>query len=284
MCLPGTVEAVRERIAEEGAPRVDRRTVLAGAAGAALAAAFPASAAAGWGHGHGHRRAQDLTHVFRAGFPIYGNPPVFHPPSRTTLVNVVPDGFYGQEWTFWEHSGTHMDAPAHFITGGRHTPDLEIGELMLPLFVVDIRRKAAADPDAMVEVDDLRRAERKHGRIPKGALVAMDSGWDVRAVSEQAYRNPDASGVYHFPGFSNEAVEWLIDHRRMAAIGVDTLSLDPGNSTTFDVHVTLLASDRYGLEGLANLGKVKASGARAFVGVIPWEQGSGGPARVWAAW
>jgi kynurenine formamidase len=136
----------------------------------------------------------------------------------------------------------------------------------------------------MVEVDDLRRAERKHGRIPKGALVAMDSGWDVRAVSEEAYRNPDASGVYHFPGFSLEAVEWLIDHRRMAAIGVDTLSLDPGNSTTFDVHVNLLASDRYGLEGLANLGKVKASGARAFVGVIPWEDGSGGPARVWAAW
>ena len=217
MCLPGTVEAVRARDEAEG-PRVDRRAVLMGAAGAALAAAFPASALAnGHGHGHGngsHRRAQDLTHTFRAGFPIYGNPPVFNPPSRRTLVNIVPDGFYAQEWTFGEHSGTHMDAPGHFITGGRFTPDITPAELMLPLFVVDIRRKAAADPDAMVSVDDIRRAERKHGHVRRGSLVAMDSGWDKRAGSEAAFRNPDSAGVYHFPGFSNDAVEWLIDERQ----------------------------------------------------------------------
>lgn len=286
MCLPGTVEAVRARDEAEG-PRVDRRTVLAGAAGAALAAAFPARALAnGGGHGHGHgsgRRTQDLTHTFRAGFPIYGNPPVFNPPSRRTLVNIVPDGFYAQEWTFGEHSGTHMDAPGHFITGGRHTPDITLAELMLPLFVVDIRRKAAANADAMVSVDDIRRAERRHGHVRRGSLVAMDSGWDARAGSAASFRNPDSSGVYHFPGFSNEAVEWLIDERKIAAIGVDTLSLDPGNSTTFDVHYTLLGSNRYGLEGLANLGKVRPNGTTAFVGVVPWEQGSGGPARVWAA-
>jgi len=190
MCLPGTVEAVRAR-AEEEETRVDRRAVLAGAAGAALAAAFPASALAGRrDHRHDRRRrTQDLTHTFRAGFPIFGNPPTFHPPARRTLVNVVPDGFYGQEWTFWEHSGTHMDAPGHFIAGGRFTPEIAPEELILPLFVVDVRRKAARNPDHAVTVDDLRRAERKHGRIPKGALVAMDSGWDVRAGSAQTFRN-----------------------------------------------------------------------------------------------
>ena len=281
MCLPGTVEAVRARDAEER--KVDRRTLLTGAAGAALAASFPASALAKPPKGP-LKRSQDLTHVFRAGFPVYGNPPTFHPPARRTLVNVVPDGYYAQEWTFGEHSGTHMDAPGHFIAGGRLTPQISPAELMLPLFVVDIRGKAASNPDAVVTVDDVRRAERRHGRLPKGALVAMDSGWDARAGSTTAFRNPDASGVYHFPGFSDDAARWLITERGAAALGVDTLSLDPGNSTTFPVHYTLLGSNRYGLEGLANLGLVKPRGATAFVGVVPWEQGSGGPARVWAAW
>jgi kynurenine formamidase len=281
MCLPGTVEAVRARDEEER--KFDRRTLLAGAAGAALAASFPAGALAKPPRGP-LKRTQDLTHVFRAGFPIYGNPPTFHPPSRRTLVNIVPDGYYGQEWTFWEHSATHMDAPGHFIAGGRRTPQITPAELMLPLFVVDIRAKAARNPDAMVTIDDVRRAERGHGRVPKGALVAMDSGWDARAGSAAAFRNPDAAGVYHFPGFSVEAAEWLISERGAAALGVDTMSLDPGNSTTFPVHFELLGSDRYGLEGLANLSRVRPRGATAFVGVVPWEEGSGGPARVWAAW
>ena len=286
MCLPGTAEAVRARDEQDAGPRVDRRTVLTGAATAAVAAAFPGAAFAGRrprGHGRG-RRIQDLTHTFRAEFPIYGNPPLFDPPSKRVVVNVVPNGFYGQEWRFWEHSGTHMDAPGHFVVNGRFTPEITPQELVLPLFVVDISRKAAANPDAEVTVDDLRRAERGQGRIHRGSLVAMNSGWDVRAGSAQSFRNPDASGVYHFPGFSGKAVEWLIERRDIAAIGVDTLSLDPGNATEFDAHLTLLRADRYGLEGLANLGNVKPNGAMVTVGVVPWQDGSGGPARVLASW
>jgi kynurenine formamidase len=274
-------EAVRARDQEER--KFDRRTLLAGAAGAALAASFPAGALAKPPRGP-LKRTQDLSHVFRAGFPIFGNPPDFKSPSRRTVVTVEKNGFYGQEWTFWEHAATHMDAPGHFIEGGRLTPQITPAELMLPLFVVDIRAKAARDPDATVTIDDVRRVERRHGRVPKGALVAMDSGWDVRASSEEAYRNPDRAGVYHFPGFSNRAAEWLIDERQVAALGVDTMSLDPGTSGNFPVHFTLLGSNRYGLEGLANLSKVRPRGATAFVGVVPWEEGSGGPARVWAAW
>jgi kynurenine formamidase len=282
MCLPGTVEAVRARDEAEAATRVDRRTVLVGAAGAALTAAFPARALAD--HRRGDRRAQDLTHVFRAGFPIYGNPPTFHPPSKRVLVRVRPDGFYGQEWTFWEHSGTHMDAPGHFIEGGRLSPQITLQELLVPLFVVDISAKAARNADAEVTIDDLRRAERRHGHIPKDALVAMYSGWESRVGSQAAFRNADASGTYHFPGWSGDAVRWLLDRRDITAIGVDTLSLDPGRSTTFDAHLTILRADKYGLENLANLSRVRARGATAHVGLIPWEDGSGGPARVWATW
>ena len=90
--------------------------------------------------------------------------------------------------------------------------------------------------------------------------------------------------MMHFPAWSADAVDWLVDERRIGAIGVDTLSLDPGNATAFVAHVALLAANRFGVENLANLGKIPPEGATAFVGVIPWEEGSGGPARVIATW
>ena len=143
---------------------------------------------------------------------------------------------------------------------------------------------AAREPDTVVTTDDLRSYERKHGKIQRGSLVAMNSGWDARVGSEVAYRNADASGTMHFPAWSADAVEWLIGERRIGAIAVDTLSLDPGNATAFVAHVALLAANRFGIENLANLGRIPPEGATAFVGVIPWEEGSGGPARVVATW
>jgi kynurenine formamidase len=155
---------------------------------------------------------------------------------------------------------------------------------MSPLAVVDISRRAASNPDTVVTVNDLRAYERGHGRIKRGSVVAMNSGWDARAGSEAAYRNADAAGVSHFPGFSGDAVEWLIEEREIAGIGVDTLSLDPGNATAFVAHLNLLGANRFGIENLANLARIPAKGTTAFVGVIPWEEGSGGPARVIATW
>jgi len=197
---------------------------------------------------------------------------------------VPVNGFYGQIWNFWEHTGTHLDVPAHFIVGGRTTPQLTLDELMAPIAVIDISERAATNPDTVVTTDDLRRYERGHGRIKPGTLVAMNSGWDARAGSEAAYRNTDASGTMHFPAFSEDAVEWLIAERSIGAIGVDTLSLDPGNATAFVAHVALLSRNKFGIENLANLGAIPPKGATAFVGVIPWEDGSGGPARVVATW
>ena len=228
---------------------------------------------------HGRRgKVVDLTHEFTAGFPVYtGNPP-----ARRTLTTIPANGFYKQEWTFDEHSGTHMDAPAHFVAGGRFTPQLDLRELVLPIVVIDIARRAQSDPDTVVTADDLRRFERRYGRIPDGALVAMDSGWAAKVGDDAAYKG-GPPGDYHFPGFGDEAIEYLLDRRNAAAIGVDTLSLDNGQSTTFSVHVNWLNADNYGLENLANLDQLPPSGATAIVGVIPWQDGSGGPARVLAS-
>jgi kynurenine formamidase len=276
MCLPGTVEAVREQ-----QPQLSRRTVLAGGGAAALAALLPGEAVAHKRRRRGRSRGKvvDLTHTFTAGFPVYtGNPP-----SRRTLASITPDGFYKQEWTFDEHSGTHLDAPGHFVAGGRLTPDLKASELILPIVVIDIAKRAASNPDTVVNAQDLRRFENKHGRIPNGALVAMDSGWAKKVGDDLAFKGGQP-GDYHFPGFGDEAVEFLLERRKAAAIGVDTLSLDNGPSSTFSVHVEWLGADNFGLENLNNLDKLPAHGATAIVGVIPWEEGSGGPARVLATY
>jgi kynurenine formamidase len=280
MCVSGTVEAVREQFGQEGPPRVNRRTALLGGAGAALGMAFPTVTAANGGRRRG-RRLRDLTHTFVQGFPVFvpGTEP-----ERETIADYASDGFYAQRWTFGEHSGTHMDAPGHFVPGGRMSPEITPRELLIPIVVVDISAKAAQDPDAEVEVDDLIRFERRHGRIPDGALVAMDSGWAHKVHDPLQFKGGDSFPNYHFPGFSQAAALWLAERRDVSAIGVDTISLDPGNSTTFPVHVNFLATDRYGLENLNNLGEIPPRGATAYIGLIPWEEGSGGPCRVIAAW
>jgi kynurenine formamidase len=189
-----------------------------------------------------------------------------------------------QEWRIREHIGTHVDAPGHFTPGGRLSPELRPSELITTAVVIDIADRAAQDPDTVVTVDDLRAFERRHGRIPRDAAVLMYSGWAAKVGDPDAYRNPDAAGTLHFPGFDADATEWLLRRRHIRSLGVDTLSIDPGNSTTFDTHLILTGADRYGLENLANLDRIPRRGATIMVGLIPYQEGSGGQARIFATW
>ncbi|MGH4011587.1 MAG: cyclase family protein [Pseudonocardiaceae bacterium] len=284
MCLSGTFRALRHEPdtahahPDRPAGRFSRRGALVGAAAAAVAVAMPAAPAQA-----AHRRqgaVRDLTHLFRVDFPSYAG----DQPERRTVGTIEETGFYVQAWSFAEHVGTHLDAPGHVVPGGRLVPELDPEEMFAPIAVVDISSRAEHDPDAMVEVRDLRDYERSHGRIPDRAAVCMYSGWERRVPDPAAYRNPDPDGSLHFPGFGLEAVEWLLEERRIVALGVDTLSLDAGASTTFPVHQRLLGADRYGLENLANLRQIPPRGAEAVVGIVPWQEGSGGPCRVLARW
>jgi len=297
MCLEATLEQARTgarqaAVPDHGGartkelPRIGRRAFLKtgaaagavaglGATGAGAVLATPALASQVPG-----RRTVDLSHVFRAGFPVYTGPV----PQRVVRKTIAADGFYTQEWTFWEHSATHMDAPGHFAAGGRLSPDITPEELLLPAVVIDIAARAAVDPDAQVTVADLRGFERGNGRILRGSAVLMHSGWETRAGDPDAFQNVGPDGLFHFPGFSVDAVEWLLENRDIRAIGVDTLSLDFGPSQTFGVHHLLLGADRYGLENLRGLTAIPPRGATIFVGLIPWEAGSGGPCRVIARW
>jgi kynurenine formamidase len=272
---------VSRRAALTGIGAAAAAAVTVGAAPPTVAATAHGGGRAGHPHQHHHGRAADLSHVLSEDFPAFTPG---EEASRRTTVTVEEDGFYIQEWRLIEHIGTHVDAPGHFIAGGRLGPDLTVEELVLPAVVVDIAARAARHPDTTVSVDDLRRFERRHGRIPAGAAVLMHSGWAATVGDPAAYRGTDADGVLHFPGFSVEACEWLLRRRRVRCLGVDTLSIDPGESTTFDTHLTLLGADRYGLENLANLQDLPPSGATVVVGLLPLREGSGGPARVLAHW
>lgn len=284
MCVPGTADVVRASLAHESGgperplPRVSRRAALAAGAGALAAVALPQSATAkhgrGRGRGRGRTRVVDLSHPYSERFPIFPGTPRT---TRRTHVTIEQDGFYGQVWELWEHTCTHMDVPAHFIPGGRTSEEISPRELIAPIVVLDIADRAARDPDTEVTPDDVLRFERRHGRIPKGAIVAMHSGWEARAGSEADYQN----GM-RFPGFGADAVRWLLARRRIGGIGVDTLSLDHGSSTDFASHKALLGADRVGIENLRNLEAIPARGATVVMGLIPWREGSGGPARVLA--
>jgi kynurenine formamidase len=219
----------------------------------------------------------DLTHPLTTDFPTFGGQPQL---AIKNVFKIKTDGYNLNEWTINEHTGTHMDAPFHFSE--KDTADLIPAENLIgPLVVVDIREKAAKDPDALVTEDDLRRWERRWGRIPFGAIVAMNSGWDAY-VKTPKFRNADDKKVMHFPGFGLDAVEWLLANRQVKGIMVDTLSLDHGPSQDFAVHFKWLPSNRWGIECTANLSQVPARGATVVVGGPKIAGATGGPSRCFA--
>lgn len=277
MCPPNALSQL-------ACPDVSRRSMLKfglGAAVAALALPMTAAAQSTTGRRTGFNRVADLTHLLGPGFPLF---PGAAPFQITPVVSHDTDGYYGSILNYWEHSGTHMDAPIHFAKDGLFVDQLPPETLVVPAAVVNITEKAQRDPDAEVTPDDLIAWERRYGRLPDNAAVLMASGWGARAGSVDAFRNTDSGGVMHFPGFSKAAVDFLLTERRISGIGVDTLSLDHGPSTTFASHFTLLSTNRWGLENLANLEAIPPSGATLFVGAPKIAAGSGGPTRVMAVW
>jgi len=259
-----------------------RRAALVGAATVVTSAALGGTAQASEGAvSFGRHGLRDLTYPLTTSFPAFtpGEEAV-----RRTVATIEANGYYMQEWRIIEHIGTHVDAPGHFTAGGRLSPELRPSELVVPAVVIDIADRAARDPDTTVTVGDIRAFERRHGRIPSNAAVLMYSGWGAKVGDADAYRGTDANGTLHFPGFGPDACEWLLRHRGIRSLGVDTLSIDPGNSTTFETHLILTGADRYGLENLADLNRIPARGSTIVVGLIPYQDGSGGQARVFASW
>jgi kynurenine formamidase len=224
-------------------------------------------------------RVLDLTHTLTAEFPLY---PVYDPVTVRDKFSVADDGFYVRSWTFDEHSGTHVDAPAHF--GGDATVDrIEVSDLVVEAVVVDVRDRVAKDDDALVVPDDVLAWESAHGPLPERCALLALTGWGARAGDAAAYLNADAAGVMHAPGFSPELASFLADERPgVRAVGLDTASLDFGPSTDFAFHVGWLPTGRYGIENLTRPDDVPPRGAILVVGAPKLQAGSGGPSRILA--
>jgi kynurenine formamidase len=229
----------------------------------------------------GFSNVMDLSHVHTGSFPIW---PGFIPIQVANLLTHDKDGFFVNIWVTPEHHATHVDAPIHFGKNAWSADAVPANTLVCAAVVIHIHDRARGNPDAQVTVDDLRAWESKHGRIPAGAAVLMHSGWEARAGDQSAYRNMDAQGAMHFPGFSKETGEFLLKERNINGIGVDTLSLDHGASKDFAVHYSVLPANKWGIENLANLAKIPEAGATIFVGLPKVKGASGGPARILAVW
>lgn len=223
----------------------------------------------------------DLTHTLIPEFPSWPGYPLLQ---ILNTHHIARDGFYANAWHIHEHSGTHVDAPLHFSAQGWSAAEIPAAALVVPVVVIDIRARVRRDPDAQVWVDDIKAWEKKHGRISREAAVIMWSGWEDRAGDQAAFLNMDSKGVMHFPGFSREAAAFLVKERTIVGIGVDTISLDHGPSTDFGAHFAVLPANKWGIENLANLGKIPPRGATLFIGVPRVRGASGGSARILAVW
>jgi kynurenine formamidase len=224
-------------------------------------------------------RIVDLTYPLAAKYPAW--PGDATPFAATANAGIAKDGYFTRRISFLEHFGTHLDAPAHFAAGQATVEKIAPEKLFGPAVLLDIRAAAARNPDYLAPVTLLEEWERKHGRIPAGAIVLLRTGWAARWPDQTRYRNMDAAGVMHFPGFSVAAVQALLE-RKVVGLGIDALSVDFGASRDYAVHRLSHGAGLYHLENLADLGALPEAGASLIVAPIKLEGGSGGPARVFA--
>jgi kynurenine formamidase len=206
----------------------------------------------------------------------------YQPFELHTIATLEKDGVLSKAFSSPEHLGTHLDAPNHFERNQPSVDQIPPERLFGPGVVIDVSGQVANDPDYRLSLDDVRRFEQTHGNIPTGAVVLVHTGWSQFWNNRTRYQNQDVMGRMHFPGFSAEAVQFLIDQRQVRGVGLDTMSVDYGLSRDFVVHHALGKAGRFGLENLARLDKLPPRGFFLFVAPMKIDSGSGGPARVFA--
>lgn len=198
-------------------------------------------------------------------------------------ATVEKNGYFTRSFWMLEHYGTHLDAPIHFPPGKTTVDQIPAKQFFGPAVVLDVREGGAKDADYQAPVSRVEQWEKEHGRILEGSIVLLRTGWASRWPDPQKYRNQDAQGKMHFPGFSAQAAKLLIS-RKVNGIGCDTMSVDYGASQDFAVHHLTLGAGLYHLENLSDLSEVPEAGAFLIVAPIKLEGGSGGAVRVFAIW
>jgi kynurenine formamidase len=234
----------------------------------------------------------DLTAPLSSTTPVIQLPPPFAQTARFELEELSRYDDRGPAW-YWnnfrtgEHTGTHFDAPNHWVTGrdGDDVASVPVRRLVGPAAVLDFSDRVAQDPDFLLEVEHVREWEAAHGPLPEGGWLLYRTGWDTRAFSQEDFLNADENGP-HTPGISPECARWLAEQAPVIGLGVETVGTDAGAAHSFDppfpCHAALMGSGRYGLTQLQNLDRLPPTGALLVAAPLPIVSGSGSPARVLA--
>jgi kynurenine formamidase len=233
----------------------------------------------------------DLTQPLSEETPILPLPEPFANSPKFRLRELSRYDERGPAW-YWnafeggEHTGTHFDAPIHWVTGQDRDDVSQVppARLLGPAVVIDHADRAAADPDHLLTVEDVEAFEAGNGPLPGGGWLLYRTGWDARAHDEAAFLNADDTGP-HTPGIEVACARWLAD-RPILGIGVETVGTDAGAAHSFDppfpVHNFLLGAGRYGITQLANLAQLPPTGAVIVVAPLKLVDGTGSPSRIYA--
>ncbi|MQA86475.1 MAG: cyclase family protein [Streptosporangiales bacterium] len=244
------------------------------------------------GIANGSIEVVDLTAPLSEKTPILQLPEPFGNTVPFTLTEISRYDDRGPAW-YWnnistgEHTGTHFDAPVHWVTGrdGSDVAQVSVSQLVAPAVVLDFAEQAGRDPDFLLEIDHVRDWERRNGPLPEGGWLLYRTGWDARSADAEAFLNADESGS-HTPGMSVECARWLAEEAPVIGLGVETVGTDAGGAVGFDppfpCHSFLLGANKYGLTQLQNLARLPVRGAVLIAGPLPITGGSGSPARVLA--
>ena len=240
----------------------------------------------------GEVRVVDLTQPLSERTPVLVLPEPFAntPPLSRRELSRYDDR--GPAWAWdvlelGEHTGTHFDAPIHWITGrdGEDVASVPPARLVGPAIVIDRAAEAQADPEYLLRVEDIEAFEAEHGPIPQGAWLLLRTGWDARAHDQEAFLNV-VDGTPHTPGIGAECARWLAEESPFVGVGVETVGTDAGAAGGFEppfpVHHYLLGAGKYGLTQLANLAELPPVGAIVVVAPLRLVRGTGSPTRVLA--
>ena len=234
----------------------------------------------------------DLTSPLSAETPVIQLPEQFGQTARFELEEISRYDDRGPAW-YWnnfrtgEHTGTHFDAPNHWVTGQGNddVASVPAQRLIAPAVVLDFSAQAEQDPDFLLEVDHIKAWEADNGPLPEGGWLLFRTGWDARSESQEAFTNADSDGP-HTPGMSPECARWVAEEAPVIGLGVETVGTDAGAAHSFEpafpCHSFLMGNDKYGLTQLQNLARLPATGALVIAGPLPIVTGSGAPARVLA--
>ncbi len=234
----------------------------------------------------------DLSAPLSSETPLLVLPPQFGQTAAFELEEISRyddrgPGWYWNNFRTGEHTGTHFDAPNHWVTGQDREDVASVppGRLVGPAVVLDFSAEVAKDPDFLLEVDHIRDWEREHGPLPEGGWLLYRTGWDTRSGSQRDFLNADGNGP-HTPGIAISCARWLAHESPVIGLGVETVGTDAGAAAGFDpmfpCHTFMHGAGKYGLTQLQNLAQLPPTGVLLVASPLRIVGGSGSPARVLA--